>query len=68
MLIWRVDVVFLNRKDWKYEGSTAGRQGGGRTHTFGVKQVAGLLRDKAVYRRHDVRIARGKAVPRNGHA
>jgi hypothetical protein len=50
LLIWRVDVVFLNKDDWKYEGSTAGEKGGGRTHTFGVKRPASRLRNAAVYR------------------
>jgi len=33
VIIWRVEVVFLGKKDWKYEKSTAGEAGGGRTHT-----------------------------------
>ncbi len=37
VIIWRVDVVFLAKSDWKYEKSGAGEAGGGRTHTFGVK-------------------------------
>lgn len=28
VIIWRVDVVFLAKGDWKYEGSTAGAGGG----------------------------------------
>lgn len=36
VIVWRVDVVYLNKGDWKYEGSKAGSKGGGRTHTFGV--------------------------------
>jgi hypothetical protein len=66
VIIWRVDVVFLEREDWKYEGSTAGAQGGGRTHTFGLRTAAKKLRGKAVYQRSDVVIKGGKAVPRNG--
>ena len=65
-IIWRVDVVFLEKKDWKYEASKAGKAGGGRTHTFGLKNPAQKLRGKAVYQRSDVRISSGKAVPRNG--
>lgn len=30
VIIWRVDVVFLEKADWKYETSTAGAGGGGR--------------------------------------
>jgi hypothetical protein len=66
VIIWRVDVVFLEKSDWKYEKSTAGSEGGGRTHTFGVKQPAKRLRGAAVYERRDVVIRDGKPVPRNG--
>ncbi|HEY5314734.1 MAG TPA: hypothetical protein VIK18_19525 [Pirellulales bacterium] len=66
VLIWRVDVVFLEKANWKYEKSGAGDQGGGRTHTFGVKNVAKLLKDKAVYCRNDICLKGGKPVPRNG--
>jgi hypothetical protein len=66
VIIWRVDVVFLTREDWKYEGSTASSGGGGRTHTFALKNAATKLRNVAVYQRRDVRIAGGKAVPING--
>ncbi|MGB8648948.1 MAG: hypothetical protein WCF84_27175 [Anaerolineae bacterium] len=63
VIIWRVDVVFLEKGDWKYEASSAGSQGGGRTHTFGVREVASKLKGKAVYQRKDVRIVGNKAVP-----
>ena len=66
VVIWRVDVVFLEKTAWKYEKSGAGAAGGGRTHTFGVKNPAAKLRDKAVYRRNDVIIRDGKPIPRNG--
>jgi len=66
VIIWRVDVVFLEKSDWKYERSTAGAGGGGRTHTFGLRSAAEKLRGKAVYGRSDVKISGGKAVPRNG--
>ncbi|MBI4184819.1 MAG: hypothetical protein HY521_12575 [Proteobacteria bacterium] len=66
VVIWRVDVVFLEKSDWKYEKSAAGEGGGGRTHTFGVKNAAAKLRGKAVYERKDVRIKDGKPVPVNG--
>jgi hypothetical protein len=67
VVIWRVDVVFLGKDDWKYEGSSAGQSGGGRTHTFGVKNPAAKLRGCAIYRRKDVVIRDGKPVPKNGH-
>ncbi|MCP4251656.1 MAG: hypothetical protein GY778_31865 [bacterium] len=66
VIIWRVDVVFLEESDWKYERSRAGEGRGGRTHTFGVKNPATKLRDRAVYQRSDVTLKRGKPVPVNG--
>ena len=63
VLIWRVDVVYLTKENWKYEGSTAGASGGGRTHTFGVVKPARLLKGKAVYERSDVKLSGGKPVP-----
>jgi hypothetical protein len=62
VVIWRVDVVFLQKSDWKYEKSGAGELGGGRTHTFGVKNAAKKLRGKAVYKRKDVIIRDGKPI------
>ncbi len=66
VVIWRVDVVFLTSADWKYEESTAGTSGGGRTHTFGVRRAAQRLKGCAVYVRDDVIIRDGKPIPRNG--
>lgn len=66
VIIWRVDVVFLEKSDWKYEKSSAGEAGGGRTHTFGVKNPARRLKGKAVYQRPDVVIRDGKPVVANG--
>jgi len=66
VVIWRVDVVFLRKSDWKYERSSAGEAGGGRTHTFGVRQAARKLAGCAVYRRKDVLVRGGKPIPRNG--
>lgn len=67
LIIWRVDVIFLDKSDWKYEKSSAGESGGGRTHTFGVKNPAKQLKDCSVYYRKDVKIVDGKPVPANGH-
>lgn len=66
LVIWRVDVVFLEKNDWKYEGSGAGSRGGGRTHTFGVIKPASKLQDCAVYQRPGIVIRAGKPVPING--
>ncbi len=66
VIIWRVDVIFLTKGDWEYQGSTAGSAGGGRTHTFGLKNPAQKLRRKAVYHRADIRLSGGKPTPVNG--
>lgn len=63
VLIWRVDIVYLTKNDWKYEGSTAGTGGGGRTHTFGVVKPARALKNSAVYLRSDLKLSGGKPVP-----
>ncbi len=65
VVIGRVEVVVWTKDDWKYEGSMAGRTGGGRTHTFGVKQAVKKLKGKAVFVRPDTVIRDGKPVPRN---
>lgn len=62
VVIWRVDVVFLNKDDWKYEGSRAGSEGGGRTHTFGVKLPATKLRGTAAYSLPGIVLKNGKPV------
>ena len=67
VIIWRVDVVFLKKDDWKYERSGAGDLGGGRTHTYGVKRPATKLRGMAVYKRSGIIVRDGKPIPSNGH-
>ena len=67
VVIWRVDVVFLEKSDWKYEKSKAGEGGGARTHTFGVRNPATKLKGCAVYQRDDIMLKGGKPIPRNGH-
>ena len=66
VIVWRVDVVFLQKDDWKYQGSTAGSSGGGRTHTFGVRTAAKRLAGTHVYKRSDVKLTGGKPGPANG--
>lgn len=66
VIVWRVDVVFLQKGDWKYEGSSAGASGGGRTHTFGVRTAAKRLAGTHVYKRSDVKLTGGKPGPANG--
>lgn len=62
VVIWRVDVVFLKKKDWKYEGSKAGAGGGGRTHTFGVRHPAEKLKGAAAYALPGIIVKGGKPV------
>ena len=63
IIIWRVDSVFLEKTDWKYEGSKAGSEGGGRTHTFSVKDAAKRLRGCALYQRQGIVLRHSKPVP-----
>lgn len=62
VVVWRVHVAFLSETNWKYEPSSAGAHGGGRTHTFGVKKPATVFADKAAYDRLDVTLRGGKPV------
>ena len=62
VVIWRVDVAFIDKDDWKYEGSTAGSAGGGRTHTFGLRSPAKELRDAAAYSLPGIVLRGGKPV------
>ncbi len=66
IIIWRVDIVYLTKQDWEYQGSKAGPGGGGRTHTFGLKYPARKLKDKAIYQRSDIKLSGGKPTPTNG--
>jgi hypothetical protein len=62
VVIWRVDVVFLEKGDWKYETSKAGAGRGGRTHTFGVKSPAEKLRHAAAYVLDGIELKGGRPV------
>ena len=66
VVVWRVDVAYVRKDDWKYERSNAGAQGGGRTHTFGIHKPATLLRRCAVYKRPGIIIRANKPMPVNG--
>ncbi|MGD0823657.1 MAG: hypothetical protein ABR908_03680 [Terriglobales bacterium] len=63
--IWRVDIAFLHQEDWKYEGSKAAEGRGGRTHTFGIKLPAKLLKNCIVYHNPRVAIHQGGPVLAN---
>ncbi len=58
--VWRVDIPFLRKANWKYEGSKAAVGLGGRTHTFGVRNPAQVLEGTIVYQSSAVALSRGK--------
>jgi hypothetical protein len=60
VLIWRVDIPYLEKSHWKYEGSKAAEGLGGRTHTFGVKNPATLISKAIVYQAPGVALSGGK--------
>jgi len=60
VVIWRVDVAYLESTDWKYEKSSAGDGKGGRTHTFGVLNPATKLVGAAAYALPGIVIKGGK--------
>jgi hypothetical protein len=62
VVVWRVDVAFIQKDDWKYEGSGAGAGRGGRTHTFGVRAPAKRLRDAAAFTLAGVAIRGGRPI------
>lgn len=66
VVIWRVDVAYLKKDDWKYEGSDASAAGGGRTHTFGLKEPAKRLKGAAAYQLPGVVLKDGKPVLAEG--
>lgn len=60
VLVWRVDVCFLAKEAWKYEGSKAGEGRGGRTHTFGVKKPKDYFADAIVYHAPTAKLRQGR--------
>jgi hypothetical protein len=60
--IWRVDIPFLHKEDWKYEGSKASGSGGGRTHTFGLRNPAKRLAGAVVHRAPNIALFKGRPV------
>ena len=67
VLVWRVDVPFIRKGDWKYEGSKAEEGRGGRTHTFGIKNPAKLLASTMVYQALGIAVHGGKPIAANGN-
>jgi hypothetical protein len=66
--IWRVDIPFLHKEDWKYEGSKAGEGRGGRTHTFGVKHPASRFTGAIVFRHPKIVLRQSRPTLANGEA
>ncbi len=66
VVIWRVDVAFLQQQDWKYEGSKAEEGRGGRTHTFGVKHPADRFRDSIIYSHPRIVLRQSRPALANG--
>lgn len=66
VVVWRVDVAFIKKDQWKYEASKAGATGGGRTHTFGLKSPAKMLREAAAYKLDGIVIKGGQPTLGDG--
>lgn len=66
VVIWRVDVAFLRKEDWKYEGSKAREGRGGRTHTFGVKNPATKFAGSILYHHPKVVLRQSRPTLANG--
>jgi tRNA G10 N-methylase Trm11 len=64
--LWRVDVCYLRKRNWKYEKSKAGAGRGGRTHTFGVREPAKRLKSAIVCQAPNVVVKKGRPVLRDG--
>lgn len=62
VVVWRVHVVFLTKEDWKYERSSAGDAGGGRTHTFGLRNPAKKLEHCTAFSLSDIGVKNGRPV------
>lgn len=62
VVVWRVDVAFIHKDDWKYEGSGARQGSGGRTHTFGLRSPAERLRKAAAFELAGVAIRGGLLI------
>lgn len=67
VIVWRVDVIFLNEDDWKYETSKAAEGRGGRTHTFGVKLPASRFAQAIVYHNPKIVLRQSRPTLANGN-
>lgn len=66
VLIWRVDIPFIRKGDWKYETSKAAQGRGGRTHTFGIANPKDKLETAIVYQAPGIVLYRGRPTLANG--
>ena len=66
IVVWRVDVAFLESEDWKYEGSKAREGKGGRTHTFGVRNPASKFAQTIIYHHPKTVLRQSKPTLTNG--
>lgn len=62
VVIWRVDVVYLKKEDWKYETSRAAAGRGGRTHTFGVQAPKSKLVGAIAYELEGIALKGGRPI------
>ena len=60
VVIWRIDIPFLQEDHWKYEGSKAAEGKGGRTHTFGVKNPKETIANAVLYQTPEIVLSGGK--------
>lgn len=60
VVIWRVDVAYLTKENWKYEGSKAAEGQGGRTHTFGIRDPKKTLLGHAAFELPGIAIKGGE--------
>jgi hypothetical protein len=67
VLIWRVDLPFIRKEDWKYEMSKAAQGRGGRTHTFGIANPKSKLESAVVYQAPGIILYRGRPTLSNGN-
>lgn len=63
VVVWRVDCAYLTHVNWVYRPSKAGQAGGGRTHTFNVKDPSKVFA-MPVFLHPKVAMDHGKPVPR----
>lgn len=66
VVLWRVDVCLVRKRDWKYEGSKAEEGRGGRTHTFGVRKPKDRFQSAIVFQHPNIVLRQGGPTVSNG--